>query len=61
MSPRKAASGGWEADHQRLTFYCPVALRERIEAAVAASGRSKTRVIVDALDAHLPDEGDDRP
>jgi hypothetical protein len=44
----------WEAAHQRVTFYCPVDLLDQVEAEVARSGRSKSRVIVDALRAHLP-------
>ena len=43
----------WEAQHKRVTFYCPVELLERIEAEIVQSGRSKTAVIVDALRADL--------
>ena len=43
----------WEAQHRRVTFYCPVELLERIEAEIVQSGRSKTAVIVDALRADL--------
>lgn len=43
----------WEAQHTRVTFYCPVELLERIEAEIVESGRSKTAVIVDALRADL--------
>ena len=43
----------WEETHQRLTFHCPVALRQAVEEEVRRSGRSKSRVIVDALREHL--------
>lgn len=43
----------WAAQHKRLTFYCPIALIDKIEAEMAQSGRSKTAVIVDALHADL--------
>lgn len=46
-------SGGWDDAHQRVTFYCPRDLVQAIEAEMAASGRSKSRVIVDAVRAHL--------
>ena len=44
---------GWEAAHQRVTFYCPRDLLDQVEAEVAHSSRSKSRVITDALRAHL--------
>ena len=43
----------WEAAHQRVTFYCPRELLARLEAEMERSGRSKSRVIVDALAEHL--------
>jgi hypothetical protein len=43
----------WEDAHSRVTFYCPVTLVATIEAEVANSGRSKSQVIVGALQAHL--------
>jgi hypothetical protein len=50
----KPESGlGWEDVNQRLTFYCPPEVAAAIEAAMAANGQSKTRVIVDALRAQL--------
>ena len=62
MATKKAesepASGGtWEESHQRVTFHCPVELRKAIEEEVRRSGRSKSRVIVDALREHLQIEG----
>jgi hypothetical protein len=49
----KPAAATWEETHQFLTFHCPVALRRTIEDEVARSGRSKSRVIVDAVREHL--------
>lgn len=46
-------SPSWEETHQRVTFHCSVALREAIEAEMERSGRSKSRVIVDAVQAAL--------
>jgi hypothetical protein len=43
----------WEDAHTRVTFYCPVSLVKTVEAEVANSGRSKSQVIVDALQGHL--------
>ena len=40
-------------DPPAVTFYCPLELLEAVEAEMARSGRSKTGVIVDALQAHL--------
>jgi hypothetical protein len=43
----------WEASHSRVTFYCPDDLLEAVEREMDRSGRSKSRVIVDALREHL--------
>ena len=43
----------WEDTHQRVTFYCPRELLAVVEAEMERSGRSKSRVIVDALAEHL--------
>ena len=43
----------WEAEHQRVTFYCPVRLLGQIEAEMSRSSRSKTAVIADAIREHL--------
>lgn len=59
--PRKPAGAGegqeptWEQTHQRVTFHCPTWLLVRIKAEVARSGRSKSRVIADAVQAALGD------
>jgi hypothetical protein len=45
--------GTWEETHQRVTFHCSVALRKAIEEEVERSGRSKSRVISDAVCAAL--------
>jgi hypothetical protein len=43
----------WEEAHQRVTFYCPRDLLAAVEAEMRASGRSKSRVIADAIAEHL--------
>jgi hypothetical protein len=50
----------WEAAHQRVTFYCPRELLDQVEVEVARSGRSKSRVIVDALRDHLGGQAEAR-
>jgi len=47
------ATAEWEASNTRVTFYCPVSLLGQIEQEIRRSGRSKTRVVVDALREHL--------
>lgn len=59
MPRPKPPTGGWEAENQRLTFYCPHDLALAIQAEVATTRRSKTQVIVDALRAQLLDEPTD--
>lgn len=54
--PKPPTGAAWEDVNQRTTFYCPVDLLGAIEAAMAATSRSKTQVIVDALRAQLLDE-----
>jgi hypothetical protein len=49
----KPETGGWDDRNRRVTFYCPVDVEEAIDGAIAATGRSKTQVIVDALRAQL--------
>lgn len=44
----------WDEAHQRVTFYCPRELLAAVEAEMQRSGRSKSRVITDALREHLP-------
>lgn len=51
--PAAAREQRWEAENKRLTFHCPKFLEDLIEEAMRASGRSKSRVIVDALKQHL--------
>jgi len=48
-----ANSTDWDDSHVRVTFYCPKALLGQVETEMARASRSKTRVIVDALQAHL--------
>ncbi len=47
----------WEDTHQRVTFYCSVALREAIEEEMRRSGRSKSQVIADAVREGLGVQG----
>ena len=52
--PRQDGEGRrWEDTNRRVTFYCPEDVREQLDAEAAASGRSTSRVIVDALRAEL--------
>ena len=48
-----APAESWEEAHQRVTFYCPRELLAAVEAEMRRSGRSKSRVIVDAVAEHL--------
>lgn len=56
--PAPAAPGSWDATHERVTFHCPRAVIDAVEAEVtrsqrAGEGRSKSRIIVDAIRQHL--------
>lgn len=51
--PSTVDTGRWEDAHQRVTFYCPRELLDAIEAEMRHSGRSKSKVIVDAIAEHL--------
>jgi len=53
MPRPKPLTGGWEENHQRITFYCPNDLVAAVEAAMASTSRSKSQVIVDALRGEL--------
>jgi hypothetical protein len=57
-STPRAEGRSWDDTHKPETFYCPLDVRERLTAAMQSSGRSKSRVIVDALCQHL---GIERP
>jgi len=39
----------WDANHKRVTFYCPLELLHELEAAVRTAGRSKTQFLVEGL------------
>jgi hypothetical protein len=55
-SRKPASSEGtaeWDASHLRVTFYCPRSLLGQVESEIKRSGRSKTRVIVEAIQSHL--------
>ena len=49
----KAEEASWEERHQRVTFHCPTELLRRVEQRMAATGQSKSRLLVDALEAYL--------
>jgi hypothetical protein len=50
---RRRSTVPWEATHQRVTFHCPRVVISEVEEEVRRSGRSKSRVIVEAIRAHL--------
>ena len=50
---RRDSPGSWEESNKRVTFYCPGELLAAIEREMGRSGRSKTRVITDAIKEHL--------
>ncbi len=43
----------WNDLHQRVTFYCPKDMVEKIESTMEATGKSKSQVIVIALESLL--------
>lgn len=45
--------GPWDKNHTRVTFHCPKALLREVEEEMKRSGRSKSRVIVDAITKHI--------
>ena len=51
--PSTVDTDRWEDTHQRVTFYCPHDLLAAVETEMRRSGRSKSKVIVDAIAAHL--------
>ena len=51
--PPAAPAGSWNETHERVTFHCPRAVIDAVEAEVTRGSRSKSRVIVDALREHL--------
>ena len=51
--PSPVTAQKWEESHVRVTFHCPVDLVEAIEAEASDSGRTKSRVIVEAIRADL--------
>jgi Ribbon-helix-helix protein, copG family len=56
-APARREGPSWDDTHQRVTFYCPLELLEAIEAERERTGRSKSRVITDALREHLAHQG----
>lgn len=51
MPRPKPPEGSWDNHHRRITFYCPAEMVDAIEREMAATGRSKTQVIIDRLRA----------
>jgi hypothetical protein len=47
----------WEELHRRATYHLPIDLQEAIAAEAERSGRSKSRVVTDALRAYLQGDG----
>lgn len=47
------ASQRWEDRFTRVTFHCPVEALDAVEKEMARTGRSKSRVIGEALLAHF--------
>ena len=43
----------WEDLHQRATFHLPVELHEAVRREAVRSGRTKSRVVADAIRQHL--------
>jgi hypothetical protein len=50
MPRPRSPAGRWEDRHQVLHFYASDELREWIEAEMRATGKTKTQVIVEALE-----------
>lgn len=55
--PQQATRKSWEELHRRATYHLPVDLQEAIAAEAQRSGRSKSRVVTDAVRAYLTAEG----
>ncbi len=51
---RPAREGGaWDELHSRVTYHLPRDLQEAVGETAAASGRSKSQVVTDAIRQHL--------
>jgi len=50
----------WDANHKRVTFYCPLELLHELEEAVRTTGRSKTQFLVEGLRLALDRDGSKR-
>lgn len=55
VEPRRGRS--WEELHRRATYHLPIDLQEAIAVEAERSGRSKSRVVTDALRAYLHGDG----
>jgi len=47
----------WDANHKRVTFYCPLELLHELEEAVRTTRRSKTQFLVEGLRLALREAG----
>lgn len=47
----------WEELHRRATYHLPIDLQEAVAAEAERSGRSKSRVVTDALRTYLQGDG----
>ena len=50
---RKVVGASWEERNKRITFYCPLDIREQLATEVAKGQRSQSEIINDALRQHL--------
>lgn len=51
--PRRGDQATWEETHSRATYHLPKTLQEAVTAEAVSSGRTKSRVVADALRQHL--------
>lgn len=51
--PPREDGATWEETHSRATYHLPRTLQEAVTAEAASSGRTKSRVVADALRQHL--------
>lgn len=51
--PPREDGATWEETHSRATYHLPKIIQEAVTAEAASSGRTKSRVVADALRQHL--------
>ena len=52
-NPMSGVEESWEANHKRVTFYCPIDLLQELERATRTTGRSKTQILTEGLQLAL--------